>query len=50
MLCQASSEICNSYSAANDSCLKELEKNNSILATPLPKKAPLSLSSILFHV
>ncbi|CAB4014544.1 Transposable element P transposase [Paramuricea clavata] len=46
MLCQASSETCNSCSAANDRCLKELEKKNSIHATPLPKKAPLSLSSV----
>jgi hypothetical protein len=48
MLCQASSEICNSCSAANDRCLKELEKKNYILATPLPKKHPSHY--LLFHV
>lgn len=45
MLCLDMLEICNSCSSANESCLKELERKNSALSLPLPKKAPLTASS-----
>ena len=46
MLCQPSSHICSSCLAANEKCLRELEKKNLTSSTPLPKKAPLSVSPV----
>ena len=46
MLCQPSLQICCSCLTANEKCLRELEKKNSTSSTPLPKKAPLSVSPV----